>query len=285
MNIKEKIKSFFPSVSFRKRRAFKSSGVTLIEIRELVQIQQTNFLQNHHPNPLNSFGKKCFSQTDEDGITLEILRRIDSLENGVFAEFGVGNGTENNTLILKALGWRGFWVGGEDLAFEIKQPKEVFSYFKDWITLENITKLAGQGKSNCGSEKIDVISLDLDGNDIYFVERLLSNGYTPKLFIVEYNPKFPPPIKWQITYDSKHVWDGDDYFGASLASFKELFNKHSYRLICCNSATGSNAFFIKNEFSNHFNDVPTDINCLYVAPRHLLRKKWGALKTIANLFA
>ena len=48
--------------------------------------------------------KKCFSQTDEDGITIEILRRIGCLEKGTFAEFGPGDGMENNTLILKSLG-------------------------------------------------------------------------------------------------------------------------------------------------------------------------------------
>ena len=70
-------------------------------------------------NPLNKFGRKCFSQTDQDGITLEILRRIGCLADGVFAEFGVGNGMENNSLILAALGWRGFWVGSEDIAPDV----------------------------------------------------------------------------------------------------------------------------------------------------------------------
>ena len=49
------------------------------------------------------------------GITLEILRRIGCLYHGTYAEYGDGDGTENNTLFLTALGWRGFWVGGETL--------------------------------------------------------------------------------------------------------------------------------------------------------------------------
>src|SRR5437016_4741195 len=59
-------------------------------------------------NPLNRFGAKYFSQADEDGITLEIVRRL-GITVGTFAELGVGNGLENNTLILLANGWRGFW--------------------------------------------------------------------------------------------------------------------------------------------------------------------------------
>jgi hypothetical protein len=36
-----------------------------------------------------------------------------NVETGTFAEFGVGNGLENNTLILLASGWRGFWIDGQ----------------------------------------------------------------------------------------------------------------------------------------------------------------------------
>src|SRR5215510_14214965 len=61
----------------------------LRELKDLTLSHQTYLLQQNHPNPLNRFGKKCFSQADEDGITIEILRRINSIEHGTFAEFGV----------------------------------------------------------------------------------------------------------------------------------------------------------------------------------------------------
>jgi hypothetical protein len=67
-------------------------------------------------NPLNKCGRKVFSQSDEDGITCEIIKRI-GIERGVFAEFGIGNGLENNTIVLASLGWKGFWVGAERLAY------------------------------------------------------------------------------------------------------------------------------------------------------------------------
>ncbi len=85
-------------------------------------------------NPLNKFGGKVFSQTDEDGITLEICRRM-GLENGFYCEFGVGNGLECNTLVLASLQWRGFWVGGEQLAFSMHSiDKKNFSYVNEWVT-------------------------------------------------------------------------------------------------------------------------------------------------------
>jgi hypothetical protein len=258
------------------------------ETRDLVLLDETRKVQLSHPNPLNTFGKKCYSQTDEDGITLEILRRIDCLKNGTYGEYGVGNGTENNTLVLAALGWRGFWVGGETLLPNINQGRgNKFCYVKDWITLDNIVKITSRCLQQIERDTIDVISMDLDGNDIHLIRALLATGLRPKLFIAEYNAKFPPPIEFEIVYDSKHIWDGDDYFGASLTSLNTLFNKYNYRLICCNSHTGSNAFFIDQKFSHSFDDVPMDLNELFVGPRYVLYKQYGhpiATKTIERIF-
>jgi hypothetical protein len=262
----------------------------LNDTRDLHLFDETRKAQLSHPNPLNAFGKKCYSQTDEDGITIEILRRIDCLNNGTYAEYGVGEGTENNTLILAALGWRGFWVGGQILLPNINEgrgPK--FQYAKEWITLENIQAITNQCLKAIEREAIDVdvISLDLDGNDIHFIRALLGAGLRPKLFIAEYNAKFPHPVEFEIAYDPNHCWQGDDYFGASLASFEKLFKKFNYQLVCCNSHTGANAFFVDAKYSNYFNDVPTDVNDIYVGPRYTTYTKYGhpaAIKTIERIF-
>jgi hypothetical protein len=279
-----------PSWISRVTRKVREIGRTPDQIRDLkdlILFSQTKELQLHHPNPLNRFGKKCFSQSDEDGITLEILRRIGAQESGVFAEFGVGNGTENNTLILAALGWKGFWVGGEQLGFKVgSSAARRFSYLRAWITLDNIAELTQRGLQAVGASALDVISLDLDGNDIYFVEKLLATGHRPKLFIVEYNGKFPPPVRFQIAYDPHHIWAGDDYFGASLASFNALFERFSYRLLCCNSQTGANAFFVDGAHSAEFVDVPTDLGQVYVEPRYHFQNRFGhrqSLRTISSV--
>ena len=254
-----------------------ANHVALAALKDLTLQQQTHELQNAHPNSLNKFGKQCFSQTDEDGITLEIIRRL-NIDKGVYAEFGVGDGLENNTLILAALGWRGFWVGGDELAFSYTASPR-FSYIKDWITLENIAGHTKTGLDQVNAAAADVISLDLDGNDIYFVQHLLEQGFLPKLFIIEYNAKFPPPVRFQIQYDAAHQWAGDDYFGASLSSFVALFAQFGYRLVCCNAHTGANAFFVRNEFSGLFEDVPVDVSQIYVGPRYHLYNHFGHRKS------
>jgi hypothetical protein len=223
-------------------------------------------------SPLNKFGRRVFSQNEEDGITFEILRRIGGLHGGTFAEFGVGNGFENNTLALVALGWSGFWSGNQDLAFNIN-PRGVsdckFTYQKSWIKKDNIFDIYQTGLRSIRQETCSVISLDLDGNDYYFIRELLERGASPDLFIAEYNAKFIPPISFVIDYDESHSWTGDDYFGVSLAVLVDLFKSHGYFLACCN-ITGANAFFVKNVYHDNFRDVPTDVSLIYRSPKYFL---------------
>jgi len=261
-------------------------GIPLVKsVRDLIIAQQTVDLQKNHSNPLNSFGKKCFSQTDEDGITLEIIKRL-GIKKGIFAELGCGNGTENNTLILASLGWKGFWIGTENLAFKYSNSKN-FQFFNAWITKENATDYFSKGLGNLSEKKVDMLSLDLDGNDIYILEELLKKIVHPNIIIAEYNAKFPPPVLFKIKYDPNHVWRADDYFGASLSEFVRVLDKFSYKLICCNSHTGANAFFIKKDFINLFKEVPDDITQIYTPPRYELYSKFGhpqSIKTIELIF-
>lgn len=276
-NLKETIASLIniQDASFR----------TITTLKDLLIEFQTKIYQHMHPNPLNQFGLKCFSQSDEDGITIEILQRL-KIKKGVYAEIGVGNGLENNTLILVAMGWKGFWVGNEDLAFSYS-PSSKFNYFKTWLTKDNVLDVIQSGMNSIDEREIDVISIDVDGNDIYLANQLLINGIRPKIFIIEYNGQFVPPTKFQIEYNQLHVWQGDNFYGAALSNLDELFRLYDYRLICCNSQSGVNAFFIKNEYNELFLDVPNDIRKIYSPPRYNLLDKYGhkqSHKTIEKIF-
>lgn len=253
----------------------------LDRLYDLVLNKEFSERRKDHPNPINRKAHiNGFSQSEEDSITLEILNRI-GLQKGFFVEFGVGNGLENNSIILLALDWQGAWFGGEDLAFQTS-TSEKLSFEKVWINRENILDLYSSLDKDA-----DVISIDLDGNDIYLVEELLSNNVKPKLFIVEYNAKIPPQVDFKIDYDASHVWGLDDYFGASLKSFNSLFSNNGYRLVCCN-LSGVNAFFVKNDYSENFNDVPVDLSELYSEPFYFLRSKKmhpTSVKTLVNLIS
>jgi hypothetical protein len=215
-------------------------------------------------NPLLQFGCKFYSQNDEDGIIAEICRRIGLIDGGVFVEFGVGNGLENNTILLLAKGWRGVWIDGQNLAFDAAHSSKL-KFLRKWVTRDNCVEVMNEGLSQLQLDDVDLISLDLDGNDLYFCEAILDSGKRPRIFIVEYNGKLPPPVRWSIPYDAEHTWDETDFQGASLQSFVDLFERFNYRLVACN-LTGVNAFFVDRKYEQVFTEVADDPARLFMPP-------------------
>lgn len=211
-------------------------------------------------NPLTAHGRKFFSQNDEDGILLEILRRLDVSQPSAFLEFGVGDGTECNTIILLAMGWLGLWAGNEQLSFDLPAESSRLKYVRQWITRENAANLARKGLAELKAnlQDVRVVSVDLDGNDGPIVRALLSEDVRPDIFIIEYNAKFPPGIEFEMPYDEEHVWEADDYQGVSLESWIKIFAPFAYSLIACNE-NGTNAFFVKSDYLSRFADVPENI--------------------------
>ncbi len=114
------------------------------------------------------------------------------------------------------------------------------------------------------------------------------NGLRSKVYILEYNAKFPPPVRFVVDYDARYDYDHDDYFGASLQSYADLMENFDYKLICCNAHTGANAFFVDNKYAHLFTDIPSDIRDIYVPPRYVLFNFYGhqkqSMRTVYHLF-
>ena len=221
-------------------------------------------------NILNKSGRKFYSQSDEDGILMEILNRL-QIKKGTFLEVGVcglnsNNGTENNTIILLMMGWNGVWIDGVDLDLKLSD-KGKLKFIKKFLNKENcletLDNVVEQSKIN--KKDFNVISVDIDGMDFYITETILKNGFEPDCFIVEYNGKFPPPIIYNMPYKENYVWKGGDEVGSSIQFWVNFFKKFNYQLVCCN-ITGTNAFFVNNKHSEKFNDIPEDINQIFYPP-------------------
>ena len=115
----------------------------------------------------------AYSQNEEDGILQEIFRRIGTT-NKTFVEIGVGNGLENNTLYLLTQGWRGAWVDGNPEFVDRINQKFTFALNNGtlkvkhaWGQKDNINQLMSELQG--GSEDLDLLSLDIDGNDYIFL--------------------------------------------------------------------------------------------------------------------
>lgn len=195
---------------------------------------------------LERYGFKVYSQYDEDGIIQEIFRRV-AESSRTFVEFGTGDGLENNTLKLLLEGWAGLWIEGDGKFVEHIRTKfqDVLASRRlrvesEFVDRDNVNDIIG----NHYRQEIDLLSIDIDGNDIYVLESL--HVVNPRVIVIEYNGKFPPPMSIAQRYDPQHRWDGTDYAGASLDAITKVASSKGYCLVGCGIA-GVNAFFVRSD--------------------------------------
>jgi hypothetical protein len=228
--------------------------------------------QPEHADPLRleRHGWKAYSQNDEDGILQEIFRRIGPRHRS-FVEFGCGFGLENNTAYLLSQGWRGLWIEGDELngarvasAFGYLITHGLLKFKRSFITRENIDGLIAEAE--LGPE-IDLLSIDLDGNDYHVWEAIRTVG--ARVVVIEYNAKFRPPHDWCMTYAAAHVWRGSDQMGSSLAALARLGAAKGYQLVGCGIA-GCNAFFVRSDLAGGRFAAPATPEHLFQPPRYYL---------------
>ena len=119
-----------------------------------------------------------------------------------------------------------------------------------WIDLESMEIILNFSRNiNLG-----ILSIDVDGNDYWFLEKLIS--IRPSLIISEFNVALGNrPIS--VPYDSKFTrfskHPGGEYYGASISAITYLCNKNGYSLTKI-SDNGINAFFVRNDLIHDVND-------------------------------
>jgi hypothetical protein len=180
------------------------------------------------------------SQNGEDGILLYLLSVVGT-EDRSFVEAGIGDGRECCCANLALnWGWSGTMLEGDAAAakaaerFYAGKPVIVRNAF---VTAENVNALVGRNR-------VDVLSIDIDGNE-YWVWRALTTS--ARVAVIEYNASFGPEQAVTIPYDpafdyrtaSPHLL----YHGASLAALAKVAAEKGMALVGCDSQ-GVNAFFV-----------------------------------------
>lgn len=217
----------------------------------------------HQRLPLPSFDDvqfRAFSQNGEDGILLFLLSLLGAI-NKRSVEIGVGNGTSCNTanLILNH-GWTALLVDGA--LPEVEEGRRFYSQHPDtarhpptflhaWVTKENVNDVV-QGAGFRG--EIDLLSLDLDGNDYWIWEAL--DCISPRVVVLEYRTVWGAERAVTVPYRPDFVADEPDYGGASLPAFVKLGASKGYRLVGSEGLC-FNAFFLHRGVGEElFPEVP-----------------------------
>lgn len=170
-----------------------------------------------------------YSQNGEQAHILHILDTI-GLKTGHLVDLGAGDGyTMSNTRALLERGWTGNLYDGD--------PKGAKDVIKAWITKDNIDWSAP-----------NFINIDIDGNDYFVLEAFLKAGglaHPPSLIVCEINPIFQRDEAVVMPYNEAHVWQGDTYYGMSIAACEQLAHEWGYKL--CRLHAGINAFLLRND--------------------------------------
>ena len=183
---------------------------------------------------------KSFAQNNEDEIVIDLFFKK-NIKNGVFIEFGAWDGVHlSNCKLLADHNWSGFFIEGNSLRFEDckknykdnNKIKVLNKFIDEKYTLNDLIK-----ENNI--DKIDVLSIDIDGKDLTELKRLTL--VKPKVIIIEYNSTIPFDVECE---------DNIGGNGSSYLSINNHLSKNNYELI---NFTVFNLIFIEKDFNQNEN--------------------------------
>ncbi len=238
-----------------------------------------------HMPLLNQVGFSVYSQFEEDWILLYIFSIIGT-QNKRLIEICAGDGIECMGANLVINHWWDalFFDGSSSLVSRgnrfYKKHNSTFLhppiFKKAWITKENVNSLIKE----CGFYwEIDLLSLDMDGNDYHVMESI--NVVSPRVIICETHNVIPSNLAITIPYNpsfNRNKSEKSDFMGASLMAMKKLLDKKWYRLVWGHKY-GFNAIFIRKDVGVDFFpevDVESIHNNLYTKARQ--DRSWNKVK-------
>jgi len=230
-------------------------------------------------NNLKPYRKKIYSQNDEDGITLQIIKIINDAKIQLpkyYFEFGVEDGKECNTRILRNK-WKGVILDGGHYNPKIHLYKEIIKYTNIWDLIKKykIPKTIG------------LLSIDTDYNDAYLFCRLIKKT-KPLIVIAEYNINLG--LKdCTVIHDPDYFWDYSTYYGCSALCLKRVYK--DYKIVYANSI---NLFFVHNSIISKLDFKKQSLNTLlkpYLKSSHqqhlkqdYFNRSWATSKEVNGNF-
>lgn len=210
---------------------------------------------------LLDFKRNVYSQFGEDGIIEKIFEIIGTTSKTAI-EFGSADGFNcSNTANLwtkKDLGWKGILIEANKNLFE-QTVANVSQY--NCVALHKTVGISATDsleailtEANLNLVSVDLLSIDIDGNDYYIFQSL--KQLRPRVIICEYNVSIPAHLD---IYP-----DSNNYIGCSVAALQRVAAEKNYSLV---AITDTNCFFVANEEIHKFAEFDTD-------PEHIKINKY-----------
>lgn len=210
---------------------------------------------------------KVYSQWGEDGILDYLCERV-GLSKPRVLEIGAGNFSECNSRFLAENRNASIFAvdGRDDLKSSIERgsllSKNHIFGFQTWVSPTNVNDIISKAQNSIG--KIDIFSLDLDGNDYWILQEAILESVS--IVVVEYNPLFghqrAVSVPRDDDFDRKKKHYSWLYYGASLKAFDRLLEQKDFRFIGTNRV-GNNAFFVRENLVAQIPLIPSKDYSIY----------------------
>lgn len=217
--------------------------------------------------PIDNTGYRIFSQFDEDGIFVFLFAIIGTCSK-TFVDIGSSDGINSNCANLTInLGWNGLFIDGSEEA--IRRGEKFYKTHPDTMLYPPRFVNAVVKRSNINqiikdagfSGEIDLLSIDIDGNDYWIWDAL--ECIRPRVVCIETHVEFGKK-NIVVPYDENYSYPGvhRDYHGASPVAMRNLAMRKGYRLVGSN-LYGFNTIYLRNDLAA--DEIPE------VTVEHILR--------------
>jgi hypothetical protein len=254
----------------RLERAQATSPATKIALRQLF-LEYRRAVSDGRPLPqLRETGVRVFSQADEDGILLFLLAAT-GVSSHRFVDIGAGDcvTASNCANLAFNLGFHGLFVDAHE--GRIASGRHTYATHPDTsaypprtlhavVTPENVDTIVRDAALD---GEIDVLSIDVDGNDYWIWEAL--TAASPAIVVIETHTEYRLHDVLAPYRPPDEQTAEEDPVGASPVAMTRLAQRLGYRLVGGNRF-GFNAFYVRSELAPA---LPT------VEVEELLRHDWS----------
>jgi len=168
-------------------------------------------------------------------------------------DIGAGNGIRwSNSFALLLAGWKALGIEADPQKFALLQR-----VYRKFPRADAANSLAGPHNITALLREFNfepnfgVLCLDIDGNDYWVLDAILSN-FRPGLVVTEINENIPPPLRFVVKFDPNFQLRYH-FYGYSIAALEDLCAKHEYGIL---ELEYNNAFLAPKEIgAAHFRET------------------------------
>ena len=176
--------------------------------------------------------RKRFSHSNEQQILKQYIDELVPIDGPrTVVDIGAGNGVRwSNSYALVQEGWNALGIEADPHKYEL-----LSQVYRRYPNAKACKRRVQPDTINSLLESLDidkefsVLCLDIDGNDYWILDAILSS-FRPRLIVTEINEKIPPPIRFVVKYDPEFRLR-HHFYGYSIAALADLCARHDYGIL------------------------------------------------------